>query len=83
MANNVDLKETRKFYLHTYYSRPTRGNFLADEVLVLSGRPASLQFQLDVKLGDDRKLDDLYTNETTKSLAILRKQIEIAQKSMI
>ena len=57
--------------------------FLADEVLVLSGRPASLQFQLDVKLGDDRKLDDLYTNETTKSLAILRKQIEIAQKSMI
>ena len=28
-------------------------------------------------------MDDLYTNETTKSLAILRKQIEIAQKSMI
>ena len=54
--------------------------FLADEVLVLSGRPASLQFQLDVKLGDDRKLDDLYTNETTKSLSVLRKQIEIAQK---
>ena len=57
--------------------------FLADEVLVLSGRPATLQFQLESKLGDNRKLDDLYTNETTKSLAILRKQIEIAQKSMI
>ena len=54
--------------------------FLADEVLVLSGRPATLQFQLESKLGDNRKLDDLYTNETTKSLSILRKQIEIAQK---
>ena len=55
--------------------------FLADEVLVLSGRPATLQFQLESKLGDNRKLDDLYTNETTKSLSILRKQIEIAQKN--
>ena len=54
--------------------------FLADEVLVLSGRTATLQFQLESKLGDNRKLDDLYTNETTKSLSILRKQIEIAQK---
>ena len=56
--------------------------FLADEVLVLSGRPATLQFKLDTKLGDERKLDDLYTNKTTKSLAILRKQIEIAQKKI-
>ena len=53
--------------------------FLGDEVLVLSGRPANLQFKLGVSLGENRKLDDLYTNQTTESLAILRKQIEIAQ----
>ena len=53
--------------------------FLGDEVLVLSGRPATLQFKLEVCLGENRELDDLYTNQTTDSLAILRKQIEIAQ----
>ena len=53
--------------------------FLGDEVLVLSGRPAKLQYKLEVELGQKRTLEDLYTDETTKSLAILRKQIEIAQ----
>ena len=53
--------------------------FLADEVLVLSGRPATLQFKLNVHLSTVRKLTDLYTNQTTKSLSILRDQIEIAQ----
>ena len=55
--------------------------FLADEVFVLSGRPASVQYRLKVGLGKNRKLKDLYSAETTKSLAILRKQIEIAQKN--
>ncbi len=55
--------------------------FLADEVFVLSGRPASVQYRLKVGLGKNRKLKDLYSAETTKSLSILRKQIEIAQKN--
>ncbi len=57
--------------------------FLADEVLVLSGRPATLQYKLDVSLGDNRKLTDLYTSQTTKSLAMLRNQIKIAQEKQI
>ena len=54
--------------------------FLADEVLVLSGRPAQLQYKLQVNLGKDRNINDLYSAETTNSLAILRKEIEAAQK---
>ncbi|MEE2774331.1 MAG: ABC transporter ATP-binding protein [Pseudomonadota bacterium] len=55
--------------------------FLADEVLVLSGRPATLQYKLKVQLGKNRKISDLYSREATRSLAILREQIEIAQKN--
>lgn len=53
--------------------------FLADQVVVLSGRPAATQYVMDVPLGADRKLDDLYTPEITEKLAILRQQIQIAQ----
>ncbi len=55
--------------------------FLADEVLVLSGRPATLQYKLKVQLGKDRAIEDLYSAETAKSLSVLRRQIEIAQKN--
>ncbi len=54
--------------------------FLADEVVVLSGRPASVQYTLKVTLGQNRYLEDLYSKEATKSLAILRNQIKIARK---
>lgn len=53
--------------------------FLADEVVVLSGRPATTQDVLNVTLGKDRVLDDLYTPEATEMLAHLRHQIQIAQ----
>lgn len=53
--------------------------FLANEVVVLSGRPATTQYVLDVPLGPDRVLDDLYEPETTEMLADLRHQIQIAQ----
>ena len=53
--------------------------FLADQVIVLSGRPATVQHVMDIDLGDARTLDDLYTPESAERLNILRHQIEIAQ----
>ncbi|WP_208347918.1 ABC transporter ATP-binding protein [Pseudaestuariivita rosea] len=53
--------------------------FLADEVVVLSGRPATAQYKLTVDLGDNRKIDDLYTAKAVDMLATLRHQIEVAQ----
>ena len=53
--------------------------FLADQVIVLSGRPATAQYVMDIDLGDERSLDDLYTPESADRLNILRHQIEIAQ----
>ena len=53
--------------------------FLADQVIVLSGRPATAQHVMDIDLGEERSLDDLYTPESADRLNILRHQIEIAQ----
>ncbi len=53
--------------------------FLADEVVVLSGRPARTQYVLDVVLKGPRDIDHLYTPEAAEMLNILRHQIEIAQ----
>jgi NitT/TauT family transport system ATP-binding protein len=53
--------------------------FLADQVVVLSGRPARTQYVLDVPSTGPRDLDHLYTPEAAEMLAILRHQIEIAQ----
>jgi NitT/TauT family transport system ATP-binding protein len=53
--------------------------FLADQVVVLSGRPARTQYVLDVPSSGPRTLDDLYTPEAAEQLNILRHQIQIAQ----
>ena len=53
--------------------------FLADQVVVLSGRPATTQYVMDVPTNGHRKLDDLYTPEAAERLNVLRHQIEIAQ----
>lgn len=53
--------------------------FLADQVVVMSGRPASAQHVLHVDLGNDRTLEDLYTEKSVKMLAGLRREIQIAQ----
>ena len=53
--------------------------FLADQVVVLSGRPARTQYVLDVPNTGPRDLEHLYTPEAAEMLAILRHQIEIAQ----
>lgn len=53
--------------------------FLADEVIVLSGRPAHAQHVLKVDMPAKRTLEDLYTAKATEMLAELRQQIQIAQ----
>lgn len=53
--------------------------FLADEVVVLSGRPATAQYQLKIESEGVRTLEDLYTPKATDQLNILRHQIEVAQ----
>ncbi len=53
--------------------------FLADQVVVLSGRPARTQYVLDVPQTGPRDLEHLYTQEAAEMLTILRHQIEIAQ----
>jgi NitT/TauT family transport system ATP-binding protein len=53
--------------------------FLGDQVLVLSGRPATTQYVLDVDLPADRTIDILYTPRVGEMLHILRDQISIAQ----
>ncbi|MEM9971638.1 MAG: ABC transporter ATP-binding protein [Pseudomonadota bacterium] len=53
--------------------------FLADQVVVLSGRPATTQHVMDIPTTGPRKIDDLYTPEAAERLNVLRHQIEIAQ----
>ncbi|WP_170477265.1 ABC transporter ATP-binding protein [Ruegeria arenilitoris] len=53
--------------------------FLADQVVVLSGRPAKTQYVMNIPRNGPPELDDLYTPEAADRLNILRHQIEIAQ----
>ena len=53
--------------------------FLADEVIVLSGRPAVTQYTMEVPWKGERDLDQLYTPEAIDMLGELRHQIQIAQ----
>jgi NitT/TauT family transport system ATP-binding protein len=53
--------------------------FLGDQVIVLSGRPASTQHVLDVDLPADRTLDIMYQPQAQDMLHLLRDQIRIAQ----
>ncbi|MFP4328277.1 MAG: ABC transporter ATP-binding protein [Paracoccaceae bacterium] len=53
--------------------------FLADRVVVLSGRPARTQYVLDIPDTGPRDLDHLYTPEAAEMLNILRHQIAVAQ----
>ncbi|WGH78551.1 ABC transporter ATP-binding protein [Jannaschia ovalis] len=53
--------------------------FLADEVFVLSGRPATVQYVLDVETQGARDIDQLYTAKAADQLNVLRHQIAVAQ----
>ncbi len=53
--------------------------FLGDQVIVLSGRPAHTQHVLTVDLAADRTIESLFSPEAGAMLAVLRRQIQIAQ----
>ena len=53
--------------------------FLADQVVVLSGRPARTQYTLDVPSAGARDLETLYSPESAEMLQLLREQIRIAR----
>ena len=53
--------------------------FLADQVIVLSDRPAFTQYTMEVPWKGERDLDLLYTAEGAEMLGELRDQIQIAQ----
>jgi len=53
--------------------------YLGDQVIVLSGRPATTQYVLDVDYPGPRVIDGLYTPECSDMLHTLRDQIRIAQ----
>lgn len=53
--------------------------FLADEIVVLSARPATKQYVMTNKLPKDRDLEVLYTPPAVEMLATLRHQIQVAQ----
>jgi len=48
---------------------------------VLSGRPATVQYQQALPQRGPRSLDQLYTPEATELLNVLREQIKIARES--
>ena len=54
--------------------------FLADEVIVLSGRPATVQYSQKLLRSGPKSLDQLYTPEAVETLNILREQIKLARK---
>lgn len=53
--------------------------FLADQIVVLSSRPATSQQVIDVTLPENRTLEDIYSAEATAMLTLLRQQIQLAQ----
>ncbi len=74
-----DLREEEPFTCLLITHDLRESVFLADQVLVMSGRPANAQYVLDVDIQGKRELDDLYTPKAVEMLAILRHQIQVAQ----
>lgn len=53
--------------------------YLGDQVVVLSGRPATTQYMMNVDIPGPRPLEMLYEPDTVERLAVLRREIQIAQ----
>lgn len=53
--------------------------YLADDVVVLSDRPARVQYRMRIDVPSPRPIEMLYTPDSVARLATLRAQIEIAQ----
>ena len=75
-----DLREAEPFTCLLITHDLRESVFLADQVIVLSGRPATVQYVLDVEFdGVKRTLEDLYTPKAADMLATLRHEIQVAQ----
>jgi len=74
-----DLREEEPFTCLLITHDLRESVFLADQVIVLSGRPAHAQHILQVDIPGKRTLDDLYTPKAVDMLATLRHQIQVAQ----
>lgn len=53
--------------------------YLGDQVVVLSGRPATTQHVLEINVPAPREIEMLYTPQSVDWLALLRQQIQVAQ----
>ena len=53
--------------------------YLGDQVVVLSGRPARTQHVMEITMPGPRPLEMLYSTESVEKLAVLRKEIQVAQ----
>lgn len=74
-----DLREQEPFTCLLITHDLRESVFLADQVVVMSGRPAHAQHIMDVDLHGKRTLDDLYSKKAVDMLAVLRHQIQVAQ----
>ncbi|MEY3005155.1 MAG: hypothetical protein RLZZ491_2331 [Pseudomonadota bacterium] len=74
-----DLREAEPFTCLLITHDLRESVFLADQVVVMSGRPAHAQYVMTVDLPGKRTLDDLYSKQAVDMLAILRHQIQVAQ----
>ncbi len=74
-----DLREEEPFTCLLITHDLRESVFLADQVIVLSGRPAHAQYVLEVDIPGKRTLDDLYAPKAVEMLATLRHQIQVAQ----
>ena len=74
-----DLREKEPFTCVLITHDLRESVFLGDQVIVLSGRPATTQFILDVNYPGERVIGGLYTPECSDMLHSLREQIQIAQ----
>ncbi|MEL7184542.1 MAG: ABC transporter ATP-binding protein [Pseudomonadota bacterium] len=74
-----DLRNAERFTCVLITHDLRESVFLADQTVVFSARPARAQRVVEIDLGPNRSLDDLYAPRAVELLATLRREIQIAQ----